>query len=108
MVTGGSPKINTLAFRRLQPDNKVLFKPRKIIERTILYKMKRPRALYDGFWSNYIKFTKGPNWTFFKSFPPNGHSSDQTTLHKRETACPICPYYWHIGDATTLFQWLFH
>ena len=49
MVTGGSPKINILAFRGLQSDNKVLFKPRKIIERTILYKMKRPRALYGVF-----------------------------------------------------------
>jgi hypothetical protein len=69
MVTGGSPKINTLAFRRLQPDNKVLYKPHKIIERTILYKIKHPRALYGVFWPNYISLTKSPR-KFFQIDPP--------------------------------------
>ena len=68
MVTGGSPKINILAFRGLQSDNKVLFKPCKIIERTILYKTRGPRALYDVFWPNYISITESSR-DFFRSIP---------------------------------------
>jgi len=68
MVTGGFQKINTLASRRLQPDNKVLFKPCNIIERTILYKIRRPRALHDVFWPNYISITESPR-DFFQVDP---------------------------------------
>ena len=69
MVTREFQKINTLGSRRPQPDNKVLFKPCKIIERTVLYKTRGPRALYDVFWPNYISIAESSR-DFFQVDPP--------------------------------------
>src|SRR5579862_1288552 len=93
-------KIKTLASRRPQPDNKVLFKPCNIIERIILYKIRRPRVLYDIFWPNYISITESPR-DFFQVDPP---TPPQQSIVKLKSAFDRSDHTFSILEAPILYS----
>ncbi len=72
----GFQKIKTLAIQHLQINNKILFKPRRVVEQTILYKIRRSRDFCDVFWPNCISFTESPRG-FFQFDPPTPPQENQ-------------------------------
>ena len=64
-----SKKIKTLAFHHLQTGNKILFKRRRFVEQTILYKIRRFQASYDVFLAELHQFY-GKHQRIFSIFSP--------------------------------------
>jgi hypothetical protein len=93
-------KIKTLAFHHLQTDHKNLFKPRRIIKRTISYKIRCPRALYDIFWPTYINFTESLR-EFSQIVPP---TPPQQTTVKHKCASDQSVHTFGILEAPILYS----
>jgi hypothetical protein len=58
MICRGFQKNQSLGPLIPSDQYKVLFQSLRFIERTVFYKIRRPRALYDVFWLSYISFTE--------------------------------------------------
>lgn len=87
-------------MHHLQTNNKVLFKPQRILTPTLLYNVIRFLSWMFSGWTISVSWIAIEN--FFPLLPLRKKSKIKVWVQS------ICSHFWHIDDVNNPYQWLIH